>query len=331
MAHVLGVDAGNSKTVALVAALDGQVVGAGRSGCGDISNRAVGVEAALANVAAAAGAALAAAGLARDGLAATAFGMAGADWPEDVAFLAERLAADGWGDGPVIVNDAVGALRACSPTGVGVAIVAGTYAVSAARSPAGEVWHAGFWQETGGAAGLGEAALRAAVRAELGIDPPTALGRAVPAALGLASVREVLHARTARGSSLPLAAVAGLARVVLDAAADGDDGARALVRAEGRTLADYALAAARQVGLAGGPFELFLTGGVFRHPSPLLPAAIAERLRELAPGVAPRRAAAEPVVGAALLGLERAGVTVGEAQLERLRAGLADRSLFATG
>src|SRR6185312_1179927 len=36
MSYVLGVDAGNTKTVALVARLDGTVVGAGRAGCGDI-------------------------------------------------------------------------------------------------------------------------------------------------------------------------------------------------------------------------------------------------------------------------------------------------------
>src|SRR5438105_4774145 len=38
MQCVLGVDGGNTKTVALVAALDGTILGAGRGGCGDIYN-----------------------------------------------------------------------------------------------------------------------------------------------------------------------------------------------------------------------------------------------------------------------------------------------------
>ena len=38
MQYVLGVDGGNTKTIALVAALDGTILGAGRGGCGDIYN-----------------------------------------------------------------------------------------------------------------------------------------------------------------------------------------------------------------------------------------------------------------------------------------------------
>ena len=35
---VLGVDGGNTKTLALVATLDGTILGMGRAGCGDIYN-----------------------------------------------------------------------------------------------------------------------------------------------------------------------------------------------------------------------------------------------------------------------------------------------------
>src|SRR2546426_11971918 len=38
MHYVLGVDGGNTKTIALVASLDGAILGAGRGGCGDIYN-----------------------------------------------------------------------------------------------------------------------------------------------------------------------------------------------------------------------------------------------------------------------------------------------------
>ena len=36
--YVLGLDAGNTKTIALIARADGQVVGSGRAGCGDLYN-----------------------------------------------------------------------------------------------------------------------------------------------------------------------------------------------------------------------------------------------------------------------------------------------------
>ncbi len=42
MQCILGVDGGNTKTIALVAALDGTILGAGRGGCGDIYNAEAG-------------------------------------------------------------------------------------------------------------------------------------------------------------------------------------------------------------------------------------------------------------------------------------------------
>src|SRR5205807_10529707 len=42
--YVLAVDGGNTKTIALVAALDGTILGAGRGGCADIYNAEAGTE-----------------------------------------------------------------------------------------------------------------------------------------------------------------------------------------------------------------------------------------------------------------------------------------------
>src|SRR5713101_4421910 len=103
MAYVLAVDGGNTKTIALVAALDGTVLGAGHGGCGDIYNAAPGdgatdpAAAALANVERSVMAALQAAQAAPSDLAAGVFNMAGADWPEDVAFWQEAMTARGFG------------------------------------------------------------------------------------------------------------------------------------------------------------------------------------------------------------------------------------------
>ena len=74
MTRVLGVDGGNSKTLAVVADGGGQVLASGRSGCGDIYG-AASPEAALDAIAQAAAPAL-------DELVdAAAFSLAGADCP----------------------------------------------------------------------------------------------------------------------------------------------------------------------------------------------------------------------------------------------------------
>jgi hypothetical protein len=70
---------------------------------------------------------------------------------------------------------------------------------------------------------------------------------------------------------------------------------------------------AARTGQVGAPFPLVLTGGVFRHSSPLLRQAILGRV----PDAVPVYPTVEPVVGAVLLAADRAGVRL---ELDRLRA-----------
>jgi N-acetylglucosamine kinase-like BadF-type ATPase len=330
MQYMLGVDAGNTKTIALVARADGTVAGYGRAGCGDIYG--AGAPAlALAETDTAVTAALAMAGVAPEALAAGAFSMAGADWPEDFVLLETAMRARGLGRRIVVHNDAIGALRAGSPTGIGVVVACGTAAAVGARGADGRVWHSSFWQETGGNDHLGDKAFRAVVRAELGIAPPTTLTERVLHSLGYGSVEAALHARTARKRDAEHRPDTGLlGRVLLDTAADGDPIARQIVVEHGEALGDYALVAARNVGLAGEQFALVLAGGVFRHPSPLLREALIARVRDHAPGAQPTGIRLEPAAGALLLAFELAGIVTDGALLARLEATLPPDTFFAT-
>ena len=328
MPPVLGIDAGNTKTIALLAGLDGRILGGGRAGCGDIVG-AGSPENAMAAVDRALAGALAGSGLRLPDLAAACFSMAGADWPEDFALLRGELEARGLGRGLTIYNDAIGALRAGSPDGYGVSVACGTGAATGARAPGGRLWHTSFWQEPHGAHDLAGQALRAVYRAELGLGPPTALTARVLAFFQLPTVEDVLHQQTAR-LPRPGPGLGRLARVLLDVAATGDPVAHGLVAAHGAALGDYALVAARRVGLENGPFTLVLAGGVLRHPSGVLPQALVERVRAGAPGVRPVISRFEPVVGAVLLALEDAGVNVDAALLDRLAATLPPAALFET-
>ncbi len=344
MSYVLGVDGGNTKTIALVARTDGTILGAGRGGCGDIyaalsSDNVTGSaeygtgspEAALGAVDAAVVAALDAGGVTTKGLLmAGAFSMAGADWPEDYAFLQAAMERRGYGRTVTIVNDAIGALRAGSPDGTGVVVACGTGVATGARAPDGRTWHTSFWQEANGAHELGRRALRAVVRAELGLEPPTSLTTRVLDHFGQPGVEEVLHLLTARGQPPRRAGMGGLARVLMDEAAAGDAVARRIVREQGSLLGDYAVAAARRVGIAGTPFPLVLTGGVFRHPGCDLPDAVIARVHASSPGVQPIRSRFEPAIGAVLLALETAGVPADDEVRARLAATAPAPCFFAT-
>jgi N-acetylglucosamine kinase-like BadF-type ATPase len=328
--YVLGVDGGNSKTLALVAMLDGSVVGVGRGGCSDIYTHAD-VNVPLSELDTAVSNALNMAGIRARELAAGGFSMAGADWPEDFALLESAMEQRGLGRKVTVVNDAVGALRGGLFEGPGVVVACGTGAATAARSEDGRVWHTSWWQDPQGSHQLGMKALHAVYRAELGIEPPTLLTEVVLGHFGLNSVEEVLYLFTARGGERPTNwKVSSLSRALLDLAHDGDLAAVRIVQEHGIHLGDYALAAARMVGIESAPFTLVLTGGVLRHPSRLLQEALVARVQEDAPLARPIYSIFEPVVGALLLAFEAAGIAVSPPLLARLTDTLPEPSLFET-
>jgi N-acetylglucosamine kinase-like BadF-type ATPase len=331
--YVLAADGGNSKTIVLAVRFDGTIAGAGRAGCGDIR---VGddMQPALDALDCARQAALAAAGLPAlsAAAAACAFSMAGADWPEDAADFRARLISLGYPEKTAVVNDGAGAVYAACPEGFGVAVAAGTYAATGARSRDGtRQWHSGFWQKGGGATGLGGCAIERVYLAEMGMSAPTVLTGKVLSHFAMASAEDLLHAFTSRRVPPPKGA-AQLARVVLDCARDGDRAALDIVRQEAALMCGTAVFAARKTGFEGGgaPFPLAFLGGVFRHPFRLLGDLIAAGFQRHYPQARLSYSAAQPIEGAALLALARAGVTVDRQIRARISASLPPDSFFAT-
>jgi len=312
---LLGVDGGNTKTVALVIEPDGTVVGSGRGGCGDIHN-ASSPEPALTEIARATTAAMDAAGAVPGDLAAAAFSLAGADWPEDFAFLRSELERRlGLLEAPEIVNDAVGGLRCGADGMVGVSVVIGTYAAVAARNARGELFHLGFWPDSTGAFALGSQALAAVWRRMLDLGPETSLLDRALARWGCTDAEELLYAFTRIGG-LEESEPGRFADAVLDEAEAGDPVAREIVTTVAGRMGDYARVCASRTGQLGAPFTLVICGGVLRHPSPLLRKVINERL----PDGQPVYPSLDPVAGAVLIAADRAGV---RPDLDHLRSRLA--------
>lgn len=336
MQCVLGVDGGNTKTIALVAALDGTILGAGRAGCGDIYNAEVGTawpdsaSAAIANIEYAVLSALQAAQVKASDLVMSVFNMAGADWPEDFALLQDAMELRGFGRTILVQNDALSVLCAGSSEATGVSVVCGTGAATGARGPNGRTWHSSMWQnQVQGSAQLGQKTLYAVYRSELGIDPPTTLTRRVLDFFQLDTIEEVLHMLTGRTQSTD-PPIGQLTPILLDEARAGDAAARRIVAEHGWALGDYALAAARCVGIEGTAFTLVLAGGVFRHPSSLLADAIIERVRTTSPAVQATYYRFEPIIGVLFTALERAGIAVDDTLVERLLPTLPPPALFVT-
>jgi len=325
---VLGVDGGNSKTIALVARCDGTIVGAARGGNTDIYG-AGSSEAVLMALDGIVYAALQAAGAEIVEIEAAAFSMAGADWSEDFLLLEAALARRGFGEALVVVNDALGALRAGSRDGTGVSVVCGTGGAVGARGLDGRVWHASWWQEPQGSRHLADKTVWAVYRAELGIDPATSLTRRLLQIFEQETVEGILHSRTARLGPRP-DRHGQVTRALLQEADLGDRTALRIVCHHGAALGDYAVIGARKVGIEAEPFTLVLAGGVFRHGGRVLADAVVDRVRASCPEVRAAFSRFEPVVGAVLLAFDRLGVAVDERVLVRLTVTLPPDTLFAT-
>jgi len=332
MTIYLGVDAGNSKTAVLACLPSGKVAGAARAGCGDIYG-APGEAAAVATVLGAADAALADAGASRRDVAAAAFRLAGVDWPEDWQFWDQVLSARWPGLTRSILNDGYAAIRCGEPSGVGVAVNAGTAAAIAARGPDGATWQMGMrGQHAMGGIGLVSEAIKAATLADLGAAPATALGQGLLDFYGLPDLTELNRWFTRRQNPADPAERPRAARVVTDAARLGDQVAVDIVREQGRRLAFYAEIAARHAGLrdTGAPIPVVLSGSILMDRDSVVAANLSAQLERLLPGADPRRAVLPPAAGAALDALAEGGVTLSPEVVARLTATLPPASFFQT-
>ncbi|GGV63708.1 N-acetylglucosamine kinase [Streptomyces massasporeus] len=315
-AHVLAIDAGNSKTDVAVVTADGDVLATARGG--GFRPPAVGLDTAMDDLAATLARALTAAGL--TSVTHVSACLANADFPVEEEQLAAALRARARGATVTVRNDTFAILRAgvTEPRGVAVVCGAGINCVGmrpdgrTARFPAlGRV--SGDW---GGGWGLSEEALWHASRAEDGRGASTALSRALPAHFGLPSVYALVEALHLE--HIPPLRRHELTPVLFATAAGGDATALAIVQRQAEEVVAMAVVALTRLDLLSEETPVLLGGGVLAAQHPQLNDHIARLLTDRAPKAVPQVVTSRPVLGAALLGLDHVGAR--EAAQERVRA-----------
>lgn len=319
---VLAIDAGNSKTDVALVGPDGSVLGAARGG--GFRPPVVGAEAAVGSLAPLVEeAARQASGTGPPHAGHISACLANADLPSEEEELTGVLADRGWGATVTVANDTFALLRAGvgddgEPTGVSVVCGAGINCAGighggrVARFPAiGRI--SGDW---GGGGYLSEEALWWAARAEDGRGEPTELARALPARFGLTTMYELIEALHL--GRLDPARRHELTPVLFAVADAGDEIARAIVDRQAEEVVTMATVALGRLDLLGEETPVVLGGGVLAARHPLLDDRVRELLAERAPKAEPRVVTVPPVLGAALLGLDRTGAP--EAAYARLRA-----------
>jgi len=260
MNYIIGVDGGGTKTVALLADLDGQVIARGVNGPSNYN--AVGFEAACEALASAID-------MARKDhpgeISALCLGLAGAGRQDDIERFQLWATEKFPGTAVKIVNDAEILLAAGSFAVEAIALVCGTGSIVYGRTTTGELIRAGGWGylfgDEGSGYSIGVAALRAVMQAHDGRGPSTLLTELVLERRGVSSPPELV--RSIYGAESPRLEVASLADLVEQVAEQGDTVAVAILEKAARELAQTIAVVYPKLDITASP--LVVTGGTILH------------------------------------------------------------------
>ncbi|OFW36637.1 MAG: hypothetical protein A3F70_07325 [Acidobacteria bacterium RIFCSPLOWO2_12_FULL_67_14] len=300
--HVLGIDAGGTKTVCLLADRHGTIVAEARGGGANL--QAAGeleVEKVLHGVMQEALATH------RVRPAAICLGIAGVDRPSDSETVRAIMRRIGLESTVLVVNDALVALEAGAGSAPGVVIVAGTGSIAYGRTADGRAARAGGWGyllgDEGGGFWIGRSALAAVVRQSDGRGPETELTELVLHQLNVATPMELIQEIYYR--DVHRHAIASLAALVQTAADAGDAVAGQILARAGTELASAAASVIARLEMRGDTFPTVLAGGIFRGV-PFLVRDVSTRLSEIAPRSTVEPLQVEPAVGAVRLAVAAA-------------------------
>ncbi|MEO8680025.1 MAG: BadF/BadG/BcrA/BcrD ATPase family protein [Vicinamibacterales bacterium] len=299
--QVLGIDAGGSKTVALLADGEGRVLAEGRAGGANLqAHGELEVEKVLHAV-------IDQAAPDRGAVDAVCLGLAGVDREGDLSIIRGIMRRLGFREHALIVNDALIALVAGAGQAAGLVLVAGTGSIAYGVSGRGIAARAGGWGSALGDEGsgywIGRRALTAVTRAADGRGPATALSRLVLAHFSLARPEQLVteiydHARGRQS-------IATLGEVVERARADGDAVATEILRDAAAELALAASSVVSRLGMRGDQFPTLLSGGLLKGTEWLV-AEVTRHMAEVAPRSQVARLAVEPAMGAVRLAIAEA-------------------------
>ena len=260
--YYLGVDGGQSSTIALVANERGEIVGTGRGGpCNHVSGSE-----ARARFLSVLGSCLAEALRPLDldtvHFAAACLGFSGG--AEDKTAYSRDLIRT---DHLKVTHDAEIALAGATEGEPGIIVIAGTGSIAYGRNAALESARAGGWGyifgDEGGAFDIVRRALRACLKFEEGWGPETSLHKLLLAATGAYSANQLLHRFYTNRDRKP---IAELAPLVTGAADSGDAVAQDIIRKAAAALGEYASAVHQKLFATNIPVPVAHVGGVFRSP-----------------------------------------------------------------
>jgi N-acetylglucosamine kinase-like BadF-type ATPase len=297
--HVLGLDAGGTKTVCFLADETGAILSESRGpGANLQASGELRVEKVLHDLMEEA--------LGDRGVvpAAICLGIAGVDRADDSAIVRGIMKRIGYKARTLVVNDALVALEAGAPGQPGVVIISGTGSISYGRNAETQGARAGGWGHVLGDEGsgfwIGRAALRAVLREADHRGPRTALTPLLLEHYNVAAAQNLIH--EVYQNKLQPSVIAALAACVQTAFRQGDTTATEILHGAADELEALGLSVARRLRLMHEPFPFILAGGILRAVQ-WLREELERRLTLAMPHCTVRLLDREPALGAVSLAL----------------------------
>jgi len=311
--YVLGIDAGGTKSVCVLADASGRLVADARGGSANLHAAGeLAVEEVLRElIDEVLERANGDSGRLRGGPAivpaAICVGIAGVDREDEAQTVRAIMRRIGYPSRVLVVNDALIALVSGARDDPGIVILAGTGSIVYGRNASFEAARAGGWGHMIGDEGsgywIGREALAAVMRGSDGRGPETALTAQILANFNVADVSRL--PRIVYDREMPRMSVAALGPIVQSVAAEGDAVASRILERAADELVLGARSVTAQLEMRGDRFTFHLAGGVFRVV-PWLTHELPRRLAEVAPRSQTAVLNAEPALGAVWLALAEA-------------------------
>lgn len=258
----LGIDGGQSSTVALIANEHGQIIGRGRGGPCNHVGSAAGRAKFLSAVGDCLAQAYHAAGIDSQPVkfSAACLGFSGGG-EDKLAYVHELIKSDKY----KVTHDAEIALTGATAGEPGIIVIAGTGSIAFGRNGEGRMARAGGWGyifgDEGGGFDIARRALRAALQYEEGWGRETTLHDLLIKGSNAATANQLMHSFYA---DLRREEIATLAQTVHEAATDGDGVAQKILGDAAAQLAWYVQGVYHNLFRAGETVPVAYIGGVFR-------------------------------------------------------------------
>ncbi len=264
--YVIGVDAGGTKTQALLSDSYENTLAWGNSGPANPTR--IPFAQARASLVEAVAKILRTSGLSANAVAAVCLGVAGGGKKEYQTKIAAAIAKLGIAGQIIVVSDVVTAFWSAIPTGRGIIAIAGTGSSAYGVDGQGNTVTAGGWGylvgDEGSAFDIGRSGITAALKAYEGRGPATILQEHLLPYLHLNAFEEVRYAIYNPSDADRKLVISRFAPLVTQAAAAGDEMAQNILRRAGNEIGLNIVSVAQQLGLCGQAFKAGLIGGVFK-------------------------------------------------------------------